>query len=47
MLRLKERSEVVLDEGEHCSFQWVLPRDALQLQLIEDEDACLKALYCL
>ena len=31
--------------GEHQDYRWVTPAEALKLNLIQDEDACLKKCY--
>ena len=42
---LDEFPEVKLCEEEHKDFNWINPRDALGMNLILDEDFCIKLLY--
>lgn len=37
--------DVKIDFKEHKGFTWVTPEDALRMELIKDEDACLKLVY--
>ena len=36
---------IVIREKEHTDHQWLAPNDALKLNLIQDEDFCIKLLY--
>lgn len=42
---LPHRPEVTISEGEHKAFCWVSPKDALDLPLVLDEDACIQLIY--
>lgn len=42
---LDEIPEVKLSEKEHKDFNWISPRDALGMNLILDEDFCIKLFY--
>lgn len=44
-LSLPERPTVTLNEKEHKKHLWVTPEVALQLNLIEDEDTCIKLFF--
>lgn len=44
-IRLDKEHKIILDYKEHKWFKWVYPMDALNLNLIEDEDFCIKAFY--
>jgi 8-oxo-dGTP pyrophosphatase MutT (NUDIX family) len=36
---------IIIDEKEHKAFGWYTPHEALKLDLIEDEDMCIKMFY--
>lgn len=40
-----ERPAVHVKAKEHQDFQWVAPKEAIQLPLVPDEDACIKMVY--
>ncbi|MEN9613791.1 MAG: hypothetical protein RLZZ347_98 [Candidatus Parcubacteria bacterium] len=42
---LGSEPKLALNLSEHKDFQWVRPIDALKLNLIQDEDACIKWAY--
>ncbi|MBU0661152.1 NUDIX hydrolase [Patescibacteria group bacterium] len=44
-VKVADRSSVVINEGEHKDFKWVSPKKALQMDLIQDEDACIELFY--
>jgi 8-oxo-dGTP pyrophosphatase MutT (NUDIX family) len=44
-LLLKERLVPVLNFDEHKDHKWITPQDALLLDLILDEDFCIKEFY--
>lgn len=39
------RPDVKLNPGEHSAYLWVSPKDALELDLMQDEDYCIKKAY--
>jgi len=39
------RPDIVIEPSEHKEYRWMTPHDALQLPLIQDEDACIKLFY--
>lgn len=45
LAKLDNRPEVVLNSEEHTGFKWLSPKDALALDLILDEDECIKMTY--
>jgi len=42
---LGSRPEIKVSPKEHKNYQWVTPREALNLNYIEDLDACIKLSY--
>ncbi len=42
---LKKKPHITLKHDEHTEFQWMTPRHALAMPLIEDEDEVLKRAY--
>jgi len=42
---LDNREEIVLDKNEHSEIRWVTPDEALQLDLIMDEDYCIRKAF--
>ena len=36
---------VKIDFNEHKGFTWVTPSDALKMDLLKDEDSCIKLIY--
>lgn len=40
-----ERPDVVLHDDEHKACTWATPEQALQMPLIQDEDACIKLFF--
>lgn len=40
-----ERPEVRLNPAEHQDFRWTTPQEALGMNLIDDEDACIKMFF--
>lgn len=40
-----ERPEVVINHDEHQHYTWLPPHQALELDLIQDEDHCIKLFY--
>ena len=43
--RLDSQPEVAINEREHKDSCWVTPQDALTMDLVLDEDACIKLFY--
>lgn len=41
--RLDRKPEIILSETEHTAYKWVLPSDALKLELVRELDRCIKA----
>ena len=44
-LPFADKPAIKLDPKEHKSFKWVTPQKALEMDLIEDEDSCIKLFY--
>ncbi|MCC2632036.1 MAG: putative nudix hydrolase [Patescibacteria group bacterium] len=44
-LTLKERPTIKLNPGEHTKMVWITPEESLLLNLIEDEDTCIRLIY--
>ena len=44
-VRLTERPKVKINQEEHKDFVWISPENALKLNLIQDEDSCIKWFY--
>ena len=44
-IQLQELPKIYLNTGEHKDYQWLSPADALKLDLLEDEDSCIKWKY--
>lgn len=44
-LYLDREPEIQINKGEHKSYIWCLPKDALKLKLIEDEDNVIRDLF--
>ena len=42
---LSGAGEVAINPREHTEYKWVTPREALGMELIQDEDACVKLTY--
>ncbi len=42
---LIEKPNIILAPNEHSDYKWVIPRDALKMNLIEDFDLVLKEIY--
>ena len=43
--KLKHRPDIKLRLEEHKNFKWVTPSEALNFNLIEDEDECIKLFF--
>lgn len=37
--------DILLNTDEHKAHMWVTPEEALQFELIQDEDECIKTVY--
>lgn len=44
-LKLDQEPHVTVDIKDHTDFIWVTPEEALTMNLIEDEDVCIKLFY--
>lgn len=44
---LMERPLIDISTGEHQGFRWVSPEEALRMNLVTDEDTCIKRTYAL
>ena len=44
-INLKEKPKVVIDINENKEFLWLSPEDSLKLDLISEEDWCIKDFY--
>lgn len=44
-LILENEPKIIIDGKSHTEFRWVKPNDALKLNLIQDEDSCIKMFY--
>lgn len=44
-LPVLEKPTLNINKEEHKDFTWISPTEALALNLIEDEDACIKSFY--
>jgi 8-oxo-dGTP pyrophosphatase MutT (NUDIX family) len=43
--KISQPQEVSINPKEHMDFQWISPKKALNLPLIQDLDACIKMFY--
>lgn len=43
--RVHTKTEPVMDGKEHQAYQWVTPQEALKMNLIRDEDACIEHFF--
>ena len=41
----KNTPNILINPQEHKTFQWIAPRDALTLNLIQDLDLCIKLFF--
>jgi 8-oxo-dGTP pyrophosphatase MutT (NUDIX family) len=46
-VKLDKKTDVTLSASEHKDYKWVVPQDALNLELVRDLDRCLKMSYLL
>lgn len=44
---LPTRPSITVDPKEHVAYKWVTPKEALDMDLIRDEDTCIKLFYSL
>jgi 8-oxo-dGTP diphosphatase len=44
-LKLKNSVNIIIENKEHQDYIWVTPQEALGMQLVTDEDYCLKDFY--
>ena len=44
-LSVREKPTLILNTEEHKDYCWIKPEDALKLNLIQDEDTCIKWFY--
>lgn len=44
-LPLKKKPDVVICDAEHKAYNWLKPREALGVELIQDLDSCIKLFY--
>jgi len=44
-MKVPEKPKLNLNLNEHKDFVWIKPKEALNLNLIEDEDMCIKWFY--
>jgi len=44
-ISLKEKPSLNLNLEENKEYKWIKPKDALNLNLIQDEDVCIKLFY--
>jgi len=43
--RLDKQQKVAINHNEHKDFKWISPKNALNVPLIQDLDACIKLFY--
>ena len=43
--KLDYLAEIILNPAEHMAYRWVTPKESLMLNLIRDEDYCIKWFY--
>ena len=43
--KLCQKQKIVISPNEHKDFKWVSPKNALSMNLITDEDSCIKLFY--
>ena len=44
-IQLERKPELILNASEHKDFRWATPYEALRLDLVQDEDACIRLFY--
>lgn len=42
---LDKKPKIILSENEHKAYRWLLPSDALKLELVRELDRCIKMFY--
>jgi len=43
--KLEDKPEIMINEEEHKNFRWLSPKESLSINLIQDEDSCIKLFY--
>jgi len=43
--KLNNSPKIILSKNEHKAYKWILPRDALNLQLVRELDRCILMFY--
>ena len=43
--KLDEKQKIIINNKEHKDFKWISPKNALDMSLIQDLDACIKLFY--
>ncbi|MEK7083085.1 MAG: NUDIX hydrolase [Patescibacteria group bacterium] len=46
-IELKSKPEILINPKEHQLFRWVIPREALAMNLVTDLDECIKMFYAI
>ena len=44
-LPLSEKPNIILNPEEHQNFQWVTPKESLKINMVTDQDTCVKLFY--
>lgn len=44
-IELNSKPEIKMDLNDHKEFRWVTPQEALELNLIPDEEPCIRLVY--
>ena len=44
-LPLSEKPNIILNPEEHQDFRWITPKDSLKIDLVTDQDTCVKLFY--
>ena len=44
-LPLGDKPKIILDPKEHQNFQWVTPKESLKIDMVTDQDTCVKLFY--
>ncbi|MFH1358770.1 MAG: NUDIX hydrolase [archaeon] len=43
--KLDNQQKIIINHNEHKDFNWISPKEALKIPLIQDLDACIKLFY--